>query len=588
MKQNHHCIVDSTGSESPAKTTSRKKIKPIKGADLVIRCLERAGVDTVFAYPGGQAIELHQSLIDSKIRVVLPRHEQGGAFAAVGYARATGKTGVCMATSGPGATNLLTGIADAYMDSIPSVFITGQVGLSLIGKNAFQETDIIGITRPIVKHSFLVMTVEEIPQVINHAFRIANTGRPGPVVVDIPKNIQQEFTIPEYPDQIHTQAHEVRHFELNRSEIDLVRNEIRKCRKPCIYAGGGILSADASEALFQFAKSWNIPVATTLMGIGAFPEDDPLSLRWLGMHGTYYANYGVNEADLLLAFGVRFDDRVTGPVDGFAPDATIVHVDIDLSEINKNKRADIGIVADIREFLEAMNQDPRPKEYKDWFAQIASWKSGHPFHYEKKPDVLQPQYVMETLYRLTDGNAIIVPGVGQHQMWAAQYYRYRFPRQLLTSGGLGSMGMGLPSAMGAKIARPDRTVVNVDGDGSFQMNIQEMATLNMERINVKMVILNNQRLGMVAQWEDRFYNGRRGNTILENKYATRPYPDFVTIAKGYGIRAREVFSSEDVEDAVQEMLSWDGPFLLDCHTCCCEHVLPMIPPGKNYKSIIEK
>lgn len=577
----------STAKKIKSKTEKIPPGQPMKGADIVIKCLENAGVDVIFAYPGGQSIELHQSLSKSKIRVILPRHEQGGAFAAVGYARATGKTGVCMATSGPGATNLITGIADAYMDSIPAVFITGQVGLSLIGKNAFQETDIIGITRPIVKHSFLVLDIEDIPRIMDDAFRIANTGRPGPVVVDVPKNIQQQLSRPTFPKNPFDQSYRTKHVELCASDVETVRSAIRKSRRPCIYAGGGIITAGAAEELWKFAHSYNIPVTTTLMGIGAFPEDDPLSLHWLGMHGTYYANYAANESDLLLAFGARFDDRVTGPTDVFAAEATIVHVDIDYSEINKNKHADIGIVADIRDFLKAMNENPIHNHYTEWHQRIAKWKTEHPLTYVKNGGV-QPQYVIETLCRLTKGQAIIVPGVGQHQMWAAQYYDYSKPRSLLTSGGLGSMGMGLPSAMGAKVACPDRIVVNIDGDGSFQMNIQELGTLNAEEIDVKMIILNNQHLGMVAQWEDRFYGSRRGNTLLENTRAGRPYPDFVTIAKGYGIPGLEVTKRSEVEGAIRKMLNTKGAFLLDCHTGYTEHVLPMIPPGKCYRDIIEE
>ena len=560
---------------------------PVKGAELAIQSLEHCGVDLIFAYPGGQSIELHQALLKSKIRVILPRHEQGGAFAAVGYARATGRTGVCMATSGPGATNLITGIADAYMDSIPTVFITGQVGLSLIGKNAFQETDIIGITRPIVKHSFLVLDIHDIPSIIDQAFKIANSGRPGPVVVDIPKNIQQQMITPEFPAKMHTQDYERIHVDIQDYDIEYVKRAIARSRKPCIYAGGGIIASEASEELRKFAHGYNIPVTTTLMALGAFPEKDQLSLSWLGMHGTYAANFGANECDLLLALGARFDDRVTGPAETFARDAEIIHIDIDISEINKNRRVTRGIVADIKDFLTAMNEEPLRQDYTEWFETIATWKKEHPRHYEPN-ELPQPQYVIETLSRLTKGNAIIVPGVGQHQMWAAQYYDYNFPRQFLTSGGLGSMGFGLPAAMGAKIARPDMTVVNIDGDGSFQMNIQELGTLNFEQIDVKMIIMNNQLLGMVAQWEDRFYGSRRGNTLLENVHTSRPYPNFAAIAKGYEIPSLEIFRHDEVENALKTMLETPGPFLIDCHTTSTEHVLPMIPPGKTHRDIIEK
>ena len=570
-------------------TTPATNGTPVKGAEVVIRCLEKIGVEVIFAYPGGQSIELHQALKNSKLRVVLPRHEQGGAFAADGYARISGKTGCCMATSGPGATNLITGIADAYMDSIPVVFITGQVGASFIGKNAFQETDIIGVTRPLVKHSFLVLKPEDIPSIMFEAFKLASSGRPGPVLVDIPKNIQQTKFVPVYPEweQVHVPNEE--HPAVMASDIEAIRKAISRSKAPCIYAGGGIIASGASEELRQFAHSWNIPVATTLMGLGAFPAEDPLSLRWPGMHGTYCANYAVNECDLLLAFGARFDDRVTGPVKTFAQDAYIVHVDIDFSEINKNKRADLGIVADIKDVLHELNRNPVRKDYDEWFRQIAQWKQAHPFKYVPSPSDMppKPQYVLETLYKMTKGEAVIVPGVGQHQMWAAQFYKYKYPRQFLTSGGLGSMGFGLPAAMGAKIACPDKLVVNIDGDGSFQMNIQELGTLVAEDIPVKMILLNNQYLGMVAQWEDRFYGSNHCNTILKSRLDGKSYyPDFVMIANGYGVPGRTVRTSAEVEDAIREMLETDGPFLLDCHTGYEEHVLPMIPPGCSYKDIL--
>lgn len=557
---------------------------PIKGAEITIKTLEKLGVDTVFAYPGGAAIEFHQALKDSPIRVILPRNEQGGAFAADGYARVTGKTGVCMATSGPGATNLLTGIADAYMDSIPMVIITGQVATSFIGKNAFQETDIIGMTRPIVKHSYLVLTPEDIVPTIVNAFYLANSGRPGPVLIDIPKNIQQAKLPFVFNPEPTVQAYSIPGAPA-KEQIDAIRDAIAKSERPCLYAGGGIIAAEAAKELTEFAEKYDIPVVTTLMGVGSIPEDHPLSLKWLGMHGTYYANYAANECDLLLAFGARFDDRVTGSVEYFAQNAKIVHVDIDQSEINKNVRADIGIVANIRDVLIELNKDPVKKDRPVWKTAIRMWKNQHPLSYRKEPGVLKPQSVIETICRLTDGEAVIVPGVGQHQMWAAQFYTFKYPRQLLTSGGLGSMGFGLPAAMGAKLAVPEKTVINIDGDGSFQMNIQELGTVFAEDIPVKMVILNNQHLGMVAQWEDRFYGSRRGNTDLTMK-GQRPYPDFVTIAKGYEIPGREVWSEEELEDAVREMLAAKGPFLLDCHTFYHDHVLPMIPPGKTYKDIL--
>jgi acetolactate synthase-1/2/3 large subunit len=557
----------------------------LKGNQITIKCLEKEGVDVIFAYPGGFSMELHQALQDSTIRTILPRHEQGGAFAAGGYARATGKVGVCMATSGPGATNLLTGIADAYMDSIPMVCITGQVPTNMIGKNVFQETDIIGMTRPVIKHSYLVLDASELPKVIKEAFFLAQSGRPGPVIVDIPKNVQQQFCEPDFDVSIDIRSYKP-HVKIKTDDIQKIKDMIRASSRPCIYAGGGIISSDSSEELRKFAEAYNIPVTTTLMGVGGFPETHPLSLKWLGMHGTVYANYAANESDLLLTFGARFDDRVTGDPSKFAVGAKIVHIDIDESEINKNKPADLGIVADIKDMLIELNKEPVHQEYAEWHARIKEWKEKFPLTYKHKPNRVQPQYVLEKLCEMTNGEAVIVPGVGQHQMWSAQFYKYTYPRQLLTSGGLGAMGFGLPAAMGAKVACPEKLVINIDGDGSFQMNIQEMGTLHIEEIGVKMIILNNQHLGMVAQWEDRFYGSRRGNTVMKSEHIERPYPDFVTIAKGYEIPGREVYTPEELEPALKEMLETDGPFILDIHTGYEEHVLPMIPPGKDYRSII--
>lgn len=558
---------------------------PQKGAEILIQSLINENVDHIFAYPGGASMELHQALSkQDQIRVVLPRHEQGGGFSAAGYARATGKTGVCMATSGPGATNLLTAIADAHLDSIPLVAITGQVPRHLIGKTAFQETDIIGMTLPIVKHSYLVVDIEDIPRIVSEAFHIANTGRPGVVHIDIPKNIQQQLASVDYDveEKIPGYRH---HIQATDQDILKIREAIKKCKKPCAYVGGGIISAGASEDLIKFAENFNIPVVTTLMGIGCFPENHKLSLKWLGMHGTYYGNYAANECDLLICLGARFDDRVTGAVETFAANSKIIHVDIDPSELNKNKKADIGVNSDVKYVLEKLNQDPIYQDYTEWHESVQSWKKNYPLKY-RQSDKLLPQYAIEKLCEMTNGEAVIVPGVGQHQMWSGLFYTYSYPRQLLTSAGLGTMGFGLPTAIGAKIACPEKTVINIDGDGSFQMNIQELGCAYAENVGVKMVILNNQHLGMVAQWEDRFYDSNRGNTVLELEQFGRPYPNFVEIAKGYGIPGRDVWTKDELEDAYREMLETDGPFLLDIHTEFEEHVLPMIPPGGSYKDII--
>jgi len=516
--------------------------------------------------------------------VVLPRHEQGGAFAAAGYARATGRPGVCMATSGPGATNLVTGIADAYMDSVPLVVITGQVSQKFIGKNAFQETDIIGITRPIVKHSYLVLDPADLPEIIAEAIYLASSGRPGPVVLDIPKDVQQKLCVPAYPAEPCLRSY-APHLEAPDADVERLRRAIAACERPCLYVGGGVIISGAHPELRQVAESYNIPVVTSLMGIGAFPETHPLSLKWPGMHGTYYASYALNECDLLIGIGVRYDDRVTGEVSTFAPGATIVHADIDPSEINKNKRADIGIVCDARSLLSKLVPNPIRKDYTEWHEQIRTWKREHPLAY-RKSDTILPQAVVDTVCRLTGGKATIVTGVGQHQMWTAQFYTFERPRQLLTSGGLGTMGFGLPSAIGAKIARPDDTVVLIDGDGSFQMNIQELGTVYCENVPIKMIIMNNQHLGMVAQWEDRFYHSRRGNTVLSSDRADRPYPNFPAIAAGYGIPGRDVWTPEELEPAIRQMLESPEPFLLDVHVEYQEHVLPMIPAGRSYKEIM--
>ena len=555
----------------------------MKGSEIAIKALELLGVEVVFAYPGGQAIDMHQALIRSKLRVILPRHEQGGAFAAVGYARAGGKLGVAMATSGPGATNLVSGIADAYMDSIPTLFITGQVPSRMIGKNAFQETAIIGVTRPIVKHSFLVMDARELPEIMRRAYELATGGRPGPVVVDIPKNVQQQRCEFDPETLVPTPEPERKP---NDDDLVSIRWMLEHARRPCVYAGGGVVSAGAAPELRDFLKAWDLPVVTSLLGIGLVPFDDPRCLGWLGMHGAVCANKAVNDCDLLIALGARFSDRSTGNPGKFAQNAKIIHIDIDETEINKNVRVDLGVIADVKTTLRALVDDPRPAERQEWMAQLAVWKKKFFFSYRRTENELQPQFVIETLSRLSGRDAVIVPGVGQHQMWASQYYGYRFPRQLLTSGGLGAMGFGLPAAIGAKLACPEKTVINIDGDGSFQMNIQELGTLAVEGIPVKMLILDNQHLGMVAQWEDRFFGGRRGNTILGRSKGgvgetdfSKPYPDFVKIASGYEIPARHVWNVDELPGAITEMLNADGPFLLDVHIGYHEHVLPMIPPG---------
>ncbi|MFM8419588.1 MAG: biosynthetic-type acetolactate synthase large subunit [Verrucomicrobiota bacterium] len=619
---------NATATSAPA-TQAPETGPEMYGRDIFVRALERAGVEVIFAYPGGASMELHQSLTQSSIRTILPRHEQGGSFAAEGYARATGKAGVCMGTSGPGATNLVTAIADAFMDSCPLVAITGQVPQAMIGRGAFQETDMIGVTMPIVKHSYLVTDIHDIPRIVAEAFYIAESGRPGPVVIDFPKNVQQQKARPVWPalDDI---KKGLRGYDADprAQDADLAKilDLLQSAKRPVLYVGGGIITSGAAGELLKFAQACNIPVTTTLMGIGAFPEEHPLSLRWLGMHGAAFANWAVNGeyqqrkspseplvklqdgADLLLAFGVRFDDRVTGAFSEFAKDATIVHLDIDRSEHNKNKRAHLAVHGDVRDALVRLNQLLAARggvkaTFDPWHAQVAEWKAKAPFQYTTKAQIIDsdhikpfvkegeefilPQMVIEELHRLTQGNAIITTGVGQHQMWAGQWYKYKDPRQFITSAGLGSMGYGFPAALGAKVARPDKQVVDIDGDGSFLMNIQELATATVEKIAAKAIILNNQHLGMVVQWEDNFYGGNRGHTYLGNP-AQRSgiYPDYVKVCNSFNVPCERVVYRKDLRAALERMLASETAYVLDVITPYTEHVLPFIPAGRTVADMI--
>jgi acetolactate synthase I/II/III large subunit len=588
----------SSTAKQPATTRQAPALgETMNGAEILVTALEREGVEVIFAYPGGASMPIHQALTRSKkIRTILPRHEQGGSFAAEGYARATGKPGVCMATSGPGATNLVTGIADAYMDSIPMVAVTGQVPQEMIGRGAFQETDVFGMTLPIVKHSYLIMDIHEIPRVVKEAFHIARTGRPGPVVIDIPKNIQNQMAQPVFSSEL-----TLRGYRASPKADPVALNEIigliKSARRPMIYAGGGIISSDAASELLEFAERTQIPVATTLMGIGGFPEGHPLSLKWLGMHGTVYANCAVNESDLLLALGVRFDDRVTGKVEKFAEHGTIVHIDIDFSELNKNKVVKLPVLSDIKYAIGELNRllaaggyERAPKDFRpfpDWLAQIHQWKKRYPLDFKDTNEAVLPQYSIRLLYEMTKGEAIITTGVGQHQMWAGQYYDFNHPRQFLTSAGLGAMGFGFPAALGAKVAFPDRQVIDIDGDGSFLMNVQELACAHVEGIAAKAIIINNQHLGMVVQWEDRFYNSNRGHTFLgDPRNRDRIYPDYVELCRGFGVKCERVIDKKDLRPALQRMLDADECYILDVMTPYTEHVMPMIPSGKTYRDII--
>ncbi|MEN8726300.1 MAG: biosynthetic-type acetolactate synthase large subunit [Lentimonas sp.] len=574
----------------------------MKGADVLVASLEREGVDVVFAYPGGASMELHQALTKSeKIRTILPRFEQGGGFMAHGYARAKGEASVCMATSGPGATNLVTCIADAFMDSIPLIAITGQVYQQFIGKTAFQETDFFGMTLPIVKHSFLVLDKEDLPRVVKEAFHIATTGRPGPVVIDIPKDVQQAVFAPTFPAEIDIPGYKIESTKPEATDEELlnVLDLISGAERPVLYIGGGIISAEAHLELREFAEITGLPVASTLMGLGAFDSEHPQSLYWFGMHGTVAGNWAVCDSDILVCAGARFDDRITGLVSKFAPDSEIVHIDIDVSEHNKNKRVQHPIHSDVKYALKRMTELAKAGKFKKpdiskWNATIEGWKKEYPFSYDKTGHITQ-QEAIETLYEVTKGDAIIATGVGQHQMWAAQFFKFREPRTYISSLGLGTMGFGLPAAIGAKVAFPDKLVVNIDGDGCFMMNIQELATAKIEKINAKTIILNNQHLGMVVQWEDLLYESVRGHTILCDKdniggpdNLDAIYPDFVKISEGFGVAGKRVVKREDLKAAIEEMIAHDGPYVLEVIVPYTEHVLPMIKQGLSAKEILIK
>jgi len=577
----------------------------ITGADVVVESLIAHGVDVIFAYPGGASMPLHQALTRYKdrIRTILPRHEQGGAFAAQGYARTTGRPGVCMATSGPGALNLVTAIADAKMDSVPLIALTGQVGTSVIGTDAFQETPIVEVCRGITKHHYLVTDTNDIARVMREAFHIATTGRPGPVLVDLPKNIQVAQIVPDYTVPMNLPGYHPERRQPHPEQIAQVAAAIKRAKKPVIYAGGGVITGEASSELRELARRTGIPVTMTLMGLGAFPASDPLCLDMLGMHGSVYSNLAVDEADLLLAIGVRFDDRVTGKVAAFAEHGFIVHIDIDPSEINKNKLVHIPIVADVKDALTELNKivEPPTASLGEWHSQIADWKQQDPFAFDPKyPGILAQEAIAE-LSRLTaDRDTIISVGVGQHQMWAAQFYKFERPRTWLSSSGLGTMGFGLPAAMGAKVAHPESIVIDIDGDGSILMNIQELATCTCEDIPVKVLLLNNQHLGMVVQWEDRFFKGNRAHTYLgpidrpeavgegDGISPKNRYPDFVAIAEGFGWQAETVSAKRDLEAALLRLIAAPGPAILDVQVPYQSQVLPMIPSGMTVKDLIRQ
>ena len=556
----------------------------LKGTQILLAALEAEKVDIIFGYPGGSVLDIYDQLYKSKMKHILVRHEQGAVHAADGYARATGKVGVCLVTSGPGATNTVTGIATANMDSIPLVVFTGQVPTGLIGNDAFQECDITGITRPCTKHNFLVRSIEDLATTIKEAFHIARSGRPGPVLIDLPKNVMAAET--DYdPANIKIRNYEVAHKPAPKKMAN-VFEMLNTAKRPLIMTGGGVILGKASALLTDLARHYSIPVTGTLMGLGSFPGTDPLWLGMLGMHGTYYANMAISHCDLLIAVGVRFDDRVTGTIETFAANAKIVQIDIDPSSINRNVVVDLPIIGDtqstltdLTNFLAEHNYTQATQERQEWLNQIAEWKKKVPLTYCQNDKEIKPQHVIETLHKLTQGKAIITTEVGQNQMWTAQFFPFDHPNTFITSGGLGTMGFGLPAAIGVKCAFPDKQVVDIAGDGSIQMNIQELATAAQYKINVKIVLLNNGYLGMVRQWQELFYEKRYSQTDMT--YA----PDFVKLAEAYGVVGLRATKPEEVESILKQGLSLDRPVLMDFRVSREECVYPMVNPGDSISNM---
>ena len=553
----------------------------LKGATVLLNALHQEGVDIIFGYPGGVLLPLYDCLVDSPIRHVLARHEQGVVFAADGYSRVSGKVGVCLATSGPGATNVVTGIANAYSDSIPLVVLTGQVSTSSIGSDSFQEVDIIGITMPITKHSYLVKDPRDLPRIVKEAFYIARTGRPGPVLIDLPKDVLAQENVIPFSNEMKLKGYKI-FGQANNGKIEEVAKALSESSKPVLYAGGGVVTAGAEDVLKQIAERTTAPVVTTLMGIGSLPLEHPNLLGMVGMHGTVTANYAVDDCDLLIAIGVRFDDRVTsGMGNRFATKAKVIHIDIDPVEISKVVKTDIQIVGDARkvleEILEALPGYAVPK-VTDWWKQLRDWKANHTLVYDK--DRLTPQMVIECLGELAGENAVITTDVGQHQMWVAQYYPIAHPRNYATSCGLGAMGYGLPAAVGAQFARPEDRVILVTGDGSLQMSIQELGTVAQNKLPIKIILLNNGVLGMVRQWQKMFYAERYSQIQLQGN------PDFVKVAEAYGIHGIHVNSVEEVRSAIEEAFAHPGPVLVDIKISMDEDVLPLVPPGKDITEMI--
>jgi acetolactate synthase I/II/III large subunit len=570
-----------TAAPSTAATPAsaeKPKYKGKSGAQILHEMLVGPHkVDTMFGYPGGAILPMFDQLYKTPAKFILNRHEQSSGHCADGYARATGRPGVCIVTSGPGATNTVTPLATAQLDSIPIIVFSGQVATKVIGNDAFQEADVTGITRPCTKWNYLIKDVRELPRVVNEAFIIAASGRPGPVLIDLPKDVQVAPCPEEVDDTPREHILKRKKTSISGGSQKQVMDAaelINKSEKPVLYVGGGAIASGAWQALRKVAEKGNIPCTTTLLGLGAFDEHSPLSMHMLGMHGSAYANYAVQECDCLIAVGARFDDRVTGNLATFAPKAKIIHIDIDPSSISKNVDVDVPVVGDAKASLEAMIQYIEHRERKDWHAQIAAWKERYPFSYKDDSQHSKPQYVLEEINRQTKGDAIFTTGVGQHQMWAAQFIRWRYPRQMITSGGLGTMGYGLPSAMGAQLGSPGKTVIDIDGDASYLMTCYELATIAEYNIPVKVCILNNDFQGMVKQWQDLFYDRRYSQTVMKN-------PHFAKMAEAFGVRGIRCEHKTDVEKTVKEMLAHKGPVVVDFLVEPNEHVYPMVPAGKG-------
>lgn len=543
------------------------------GAELLIKCLEKQGVEMIFGYPGGSVLPLYDALYDGAIPNILTRHEQGAVHAAEGYAKATGKPGVVLVTSGPGATNVVTGIADAMIDSVPLVVITGQVTTPGIGKDAFQEADMLGITVPITKNNYQVRDIKELPRIINEAFHIATTGRMGPVLIDLPKDMTVLTANPKIDDPVHLESYQPT-VTPSILQIERLMNLLQEAEKPLILAGGGIVAAGGEKELRKFVEKYQIPTVCTLLGLGLLPHDDPNFLGMGGMHGTYAANIAMMETDCLINIGSRFDDRLACSPADFAPDAKVVHIDVDPVEIGKIIPADIPIVGDAKVALNQMlSIEIEPPECEEWRLLCKKRQTAHPFQYQKTANVIKPQAVIELIGQITEGKARVVTDVGQHQMWTAQFYPFTFPKQLITSGGLGTMGFGIPAGVGVKLAKPKEPVVVFVGDGGFQMTNQELAILNQYNLDIKFILLNNQSLGMVRQWQETFFNERRSQSVFEEQ------PNFMKMAEAYGIAGKKITDPESLEAQLQEAFAEPGPILIEVMICNREHVLPMIPAG---------